>query len=216
MILRILGGLGLLALLLVAPAQAAADEELAVRQAFEDYRNALLDRQGDIAGFLVTPETLGFYMRAAEAALQATSDDLAELPLVQQLLALRLRQAFPPDRLQAMTAEDLVGASVGEGLMDPRGLRGLSLGPVEVIGGVALAPQVDPQGREIGVIWRFRKVDDIWRIDLRPSLMAANGLLVALQRQRGLSREALLLDLVAGSIGRPVDKSLLTPPMAAE
>ncbi len=190
-------------------------EERAVRQTFDDYRNALQDRQGDIAGFLVTPETLAFYAAAAKAAVHATPEELADLPLVQQLLALRLRQAVPGGKLKDMTPEEIVGLSVYQGLVDAQGLRGLRLGDIRIDGDVALAPQVDPWGRDIGVTWRFRKTQGTWRVDLRPTLMAANALLVAMKRERGTSDRRFLLDLVRASSGLRTDESLFVPPAAA-
>lgn len=210
---RLLAAWLLAAVLAAGPASADPGEE-AVRRTFDDYRDALRDRQGDIAGFLVTPETLAFYGEAAKAAVYAMPDELDRLPLIQQLLALRLRQAVPGETLVAMTPEQVVGLSVDQGLVDPGGLRDLRLGPVEIQGDVALAPQVDPWGRDVGVTWRFREVQGTWRVDLRPTLMAANALLAAMQRERGISTHRLLLDLVEASSGRRTDDSLLVPPAA--
>jgi hypothetical protein len=205
-----------------APAVAAdgdggdgGDDEVAVRQVFHDYAEALKDGQGDIAAFLVTAETTAFYAQAARAAVYAMPDELDDMPLVQQLLALRLREAVPAERLVDMTPEDLIGLSVSKGIVNPAGLRDLELGPVSVQGDIALAPQHDPWGRDLGVTWRFRKVQGTWHIDLRPSLMAANALLLSMQRKKGVPRETLLLDLVSGSIGRRVDQSLFIPPALA-
>ena len=194
----------------------AEPAEEAVLRTFEDYRNALQDRQGDIAGFLVTAETLAFYDSGAKAALSAGPDALAEMPLVQQLLALRLRQAVPADRLKTMSAEEVIGLSVDQGLVNSQGLRGLRLGEVQIQGDVALAPQIDPWGRDIGVTWRFRKTQGNWRVDLRPTLMAANAMLVTMQRERGIPTRDFLLGLVQASTGQRADDSLFVPPMSGE
>lgn len=199
-------------LLLTAPAAHAADPRTEVRQVFEDYRAALMERQGAIAAFLVTPETQAFYETARRAALDAGREAMDALPLAQALLALRLRHDLGAERLRSMAGEEIIAEAVERGIVRASGLRAMRLGPVAVGGDTAVAEQLDPAGRPLGVVWRFERIGGLWRVDLRPSLAAADALMQKMLRDSGLSRKVFLERLVTMSSERPVTEELWRPP----
>lgn len=202
-------------LLTVAPASAAMTEfekTQPIRQAFEDYQAALDQGEARVAGFLVSPETLRFFEEARQYALKADAAQLGAIPLVQQLLALRLRLEVPLSTLRDGTAEDLVGAAVQRGMLT-RTDRDLHIGNIRVRDDEAVADQVDRAGRPEGIRWRFKKVRGHWRVDLLPSLLAGDAYMKALLAQSGLSRERFLLRLIEQSTGRTAGEALLMPPL---
>lgn len=164
------------------------------QETFEAYRVAVMQGNGGPVGTLVTAETRAFYDRVRALALAGDVQALEASPLVEALLAVRLRAAFTRQELQGLDGGGVIGAAVAGGLVGS-GLSSVSLGPAEVYGDHALAEQVDASGAPTGVWWRFINEGGAWRIDLRPNLEAGEALLRDRLHASGLTRAEFLTTL---------------------
>lgn len=161
------------------------------QDAFAAYRDAVLGGGGQGAGMLVSAETVALYERARQAALAPDPRALDGLPLVEALLALRLRAAVPAADLRAVDGAGAVSLAARHGLTGS-GFDSITLRPAEVYGDLAMAEQADAAGRPAGVWWRFLRENGVWRVDLRPNLEAGEAILRDRLRVSGQTRADFL------------------------
>lgn len=188
--MRALAIAGLL-LAFAVPGGGAALAQATPQDAFTAYRDAVLGGAGMGAGALVTGETAALYDRARRAAVDADPGALDRLPLVEALLALRLRAAVPAADLRAADGAATVSLAARHGLIGG-GFAAIGLRPAEIYGDNAIAEQTDGGGQPVGVWWRFLREGGAWRVDLRPNLEAGEALLRERLRASGLSRTDFL------------------------
>ncbi|MGC2854268.1 hypothetical protein ACM64Y_02250 [Novispirillum sp. DQ9] len=169
----------------------AAVAQATPQDAFTAYRQAVLRDGGRGAGALVTSATAATYERARRAAVAGDGMALDGLPLVEALLALRLRAAVPAADLRTADGAGTVALAARHGLVGD-GVAAVALRPAEVYGDNAMAEQTDVAGRPVGVWWRFLREGGVWRVDLRPNLEAGEALLRDRLRASGQTRADFL------------------------
>src|SRR5262245_58253589 len=86
-----------------------------VRACFEGYKKAILDQDGKTAVALVDDNTLKYYGKMRELALEGSANDVRQLSTVNKIMVLMLRHRIPFEDLTEMTADSLFVYAVDEG-----------------------------------------------------------------------------------------------------
>jgi len=189
-------------------------EAAAVVAAWDGYKEALVDRDGDAAAAIVTPETLSLYDEWRLLALHSTADDLHERAAPARLSALLFRQQVEADRLAEMDGRQLFAAAVDGGWVGsdiPAEVR------VTRIDGDQAYVNLIQNGRALPVeLPLVRRVEDDWKVDIARLVEITEPQITAvvaqLAQQRGTDEDAALLYIVQSTTGEAASDELWTPP----
>lgn len=186
-------------------------EAQAVRDAFEGYRRALIEEDGEAAAARVSAGTLEAYQRFRDLALTGDRDALEELSMVHRMQVLLFRHRIDADALEAMDGRAAFAHAVDQAWVGAGGIERLEVHHVSVRGdqatanvGVGPAPSPD--------LFRFRREDGDWRFDLMPTLGAAEGALRQMAAARGVEANEFLLGMIGSMSGEPATEALFDPP----
>ena len=188
----------------------AADETEAIKQAFSTYRSAILSGNGATAAELVTQSTLAFYDETRRLALFGDAKTVQEQSLVTQIQILTFRLRVPSEKLESLTARELVAYSIDQGWIGKDSVLQLQPGAVHTEGDVALL-KVVVDGKEIDIGFRLERKAGTWRLNLLPTLKLANTSFQMIAKQQGVSERELLLVLMESSLGRKIGDEAWQP-----
>lgn len=195
-----------------AATEAEAD---AVRDTMRRYVDAALARRGDEAASVVGQRTLDHYDWLRTLALHAGPTELDGVRLMDRMRAITLRARYSPEELKGSDGRSCFARFVADGLANVEGMAGWSLRDVRIEGDEASAEYVSKTHGASGMRFQFHRVPTgAWRIHLESAIPAAELLFQDLARRSGVS-EALFLQLLAGEmVGRSVDETIWTAPVA--
>lgn len=193
-------------------------EAQAVSAAWDGYKNALVDRDGEAAAGLVTPETLTLYDEWRRLALHSTEEDLHERAAPARLSALLFRQQVEAERLAEMDGRQLFAAAVDGGWVGsdiPAEVR------VTRIDGDQAYVNLIQDGRALPVeLPLVRRVENDWKVDIARLVEITEPQITAvvaqLAQQRGTDEDAALLYIVQSTTGEAASEELWTPPQPEE
>ena len=203
--------LSLLGALAVAP---TADELDAVRKAFTRYQSALLAKDGSAAAAAVSANSLAFYDRMRNLALAGTKAEIQALDGTEQVLVLSLRVRAPRPLLRSGSPDALIAYAVDQGMISAGTVARTQLGEITLHGTEADATLLLDGHPVPGAGFRFHREGDVWNFDLEHASLLARGIFGRLAEQRGVSQEALILELLSKTSGRSVGPEVWDPPDA--
>lgn len=188
-----------------------AAAESAVRDAFEQYRRALIERDGDRAAELVSRSTLDLYEDMTDLALTATRSELMARRTIDRLNALFLRQLLTPRELQTMSGADVISFAVEEGLINDSSVVKLEPTRVNVLGPTA-ALDIQINEKPAPFSMTFRNEDGEWKIDLTELLDLSELAFRDQMNKSGLGEEEYLFLLVESISKKRATSDLWRPP----
>ncbi len=208
-----LGVLLTLILTLWAPdSRAETPDSAAIRQIFTEYRQSIVDRDGQKAASLVTGATLKYAEKVRDRALSMPERKLRFLPLMDISAALLARFQADPSALKRMSGHDLLASVVTHGGFDPQFIDSLRIGELTVFTRWAFAPVLGPDGRPIRFKFLFRREKGRWLVDLEPILRQLRVLTPLIARTMGKSDEEFVYFVLESSTGRKPTAAVWTPP----
>lgn len=187
-----------------------ADQTPAVKAAYDNYRKAALDKNGDAAAAVVAKPVLDFYVDAAKKALTATDTDLAGTPATTRIVVYTLRAEFEPDVLRAASGRELVKFAIDQGLISEQSVTNFELGAVTVTGDSAQGEAIR-RGQQTPLKYAFTRENGEWKLDLMPLLDMGNGALEDLAKQRQTTVDKLIDATLAQKYGPERVKELHQP-----
>jgi hypothetical protein len=172
-----------------------------VRAAMSAYEDAVLARDGRVAGQHVTRASHAYYARFREMALGAPEAVLRAAPLLDRLTILMIRHRIPADQLRKLSGDSVFPYMIENGWV--RGSRG-STTVKEVYGSGARAAI-----RSNGEMY-FLREDGAWRLDLvHTAAVAANGVFRGLEGR--MTEDEFLLFTLEHSTGRKPGPEIWQP-----
>jgi hypothetical protein len=206
-----------LGFLLSAPATATATKATkadvaGVKAAHEKYRQALLAKDGAAAAAAVDRETVAYYGRMRELALDADAATVKKQSVVDKLMILRLRQQVGRAAIEGMDGAKLLAYGVEKGWIDSSSVQQAELGAVTVEGDSAAA-ELKLGGRVAPpeYSWRFKREGGVWRVSLMPLLRMAEPAIQQAVKQSGLDDDAFVLAILEKVSGQPVPETVWQP-----
>lgn len=190
--------------------QPSAAEIKAVRAALASYGQALLDEDGKRATRHVDRETIDYYGRMLDAALDGKPADIRAMRPFDKMMVLRIRTSLEPSVVENMTASDLFALGVDKGWIGRTSARRMKIGKVtftenEARGTIVLDSKRAP------ISWLFRKEDDRWKLNLTSFLSIANRTLERSVEQQGMSVDDYVVQTLANLNGKKIDDAAWQP-----
>lgn len=195
----------------VTPNLESASEELAVREAFEGYRQALIDKDGNQAASRVTSSTIDAYQDFRDQALMAEEGTVRSLSMANRMQVLLLRHRIDPAELEQMDGRAVFAYAVDREWVGKDGVVRIELHDIAVNGARATA-RVGVNGVTSAEVMHFRKEDGEWRFDLGPTLRRSDQVLQQLASQRGLTENEYLFSMITTLSGEQVTDAIWQPP----
>lgn len=197
---------------LVLPAQRVHSEENLIRQAFLTYKEAILERKGQIAISLVNKATIQYYAQMKALALVGQEQEVRQLTPINKILVLSLRHRIPVEDLRAMTPEEVFIHAVNQGWIGKNSVLDSSIGQIRVFGNNASA-DYEKGGKPTPLNYRFTKEDGEWKLDLTALTPMADQALSMLIKSEGLDEDTFIVSLIESVSGRKVLPSVWQPPV---
>jgi hypothetical protein len=201
----------LLLLLFAAPALVQDQPAQAVRAAFDGYKTAILNNNGQHAVDHVSRSTFRYYEEMRDLALYGTEAEVKSLSTINIMQVLTMRHRVPTRELQGLSGTELVVYSIDRGWVGKDSVARLTIGEVTLNGELAFA--AGGTGGPAGVPIRFVREDGRWRLDLTHFIQLTSAAMDFLAAQRGVSREQLIFILLSAVSGRQVNESIWQPPL---
>jgi hypothetical protein len=203
------------------PASALESEgdERAVRETFEAYKQALLQRQGARASALVDRATWDYWGELRRLALSGSEEELRQRPFIERLLVVSLRHELSVEELRQMDLEAMLGRAIEAGWIAPASIAQLEMGEVRLEGdrasGQALTrtfgdpPSLQPVE---GLRYEFVREEDEWHFAFASLVAGLDRLLGDFAAQLGADEDDLIFSLVESFSGRTVLPEVWQPP----
>lgn len=189
---------------------AIADDATEVQQAFSAYRAAILAGDGTSAIAHLSTTTFEYYDQMRALALDGEAETVQGLSLINQMQVLMLRLRVRPDALGAMTPRELVAHAVDEGWIGKSSVLAVQPGRVLAEQDVAVLHAI-VDGRDAGPAFRFNRESGAWRLDLVPTIQAANAGLQMAAERAGVSDSQFMTTLIESVVGREVGAEAWQP-----
>ena len=187
------------------------DEE-AIHQAFQRYKNAILEQDGGRAAGLVTRNTLAYHGDMRDMAIDAGPEEVLGRRIVDRLTIALYRILLDVQSLRQMSARELFVFAVDEGLIGSRSdVTGLEIGDITVSGDTASADAVS-ESQETRLEWEFRREGDQWKLDLEALFAISNLVLQDVARDAGLTENQLIYQTLEARTGQRVTSEIWDRP----
>jgi hypothetical protein len=197
------------------PPAEPSGEEARVREAFRQYKDALLQQDGEVAVTLVSAATLAYYEDMRRLAVTAGRPEIEAQSLTNRLFITMLRHEIGATELAGMSEKEVFVFAVDEGLVGAEGtIEAIDIGEITVSDDTATGEAVS-QGQPSGISWEFRREDGAWKIHFVELLQLANIALEQAARESGLDDTEFIFTLVETVSGRAVPTDIWEKPKRA-
>jgi hypothetical protein len=200
------------ALLMTAAAFAQTRDQDEVTSVFGAYKTAIMNDRGQEAAALLSQATVSYFEQMRDVALYGSRQELNRLSTMNLLQTLIMRHRVPADRLVEMSGIALLTYAIEQGWIGKNSVAPLKAQRVYVVGDTAVLDVVSDRGPGKAQM-RFRREDLGWRLDLLSVIQAGSDQLDNVAKQRGESREELVMALLSATSGRQVEDSIWQPPL---
>jgi hypothetical protein len=184
-----------------------------VRAAFSVLVDALHNRDGKTAGELVPKSTFELYEECRRTALDSSAIDFEQLPQTEVLLVLQLRYMLSREELSKMTGKDVFEWGVNKGLVSEKGMKGISLGTIQLDGDVAFATLLKEHQPVPGLAFRFVREDNRWTFDMPYISKAVEPAFAEIRKQANKSKIELAVFLMEQTYKRQIPFEILQGPL---
>lgn len=184
--------------------------EEAVRTAFEQYRKALLERDGELASRTVDRRTLETYQRYLELAQTIDRAGLDALDLLAKLFVLRLRHELDAAQLAAATGREIFALGVDNGWISDSSVRDTEIAKITIDNtsasvSIRRAPNVP--------LFFFSKEGVSWKFALWKMFPIVEPALRKMMAESGETDEvAYVISIIEAVSPRKFDRTPLTGP----
>jgi hypothetical protein len=189
---------------------AGQGDEAAVREAYEAYKNAILDGRGAEAVRYLNRASIAFYGEMKALALRAPESEVRRLPVMNKVTVLLLRHRVAPDVLEKMSPEEIVVYGVDRGWIGRDAVENSDIGDVRVNGDVATAEYV-MGGQRTPISYRFTREDGVWKFDFTALLPVVDGALRELLKRERMDEDKFVLGLLEQVSGEKPARSIWKP-----
>lgn len=193
----------------LAPVAFAAEAD-DVRAAFNNYKAAILKQDGVGAVSFVSKRTVAEYQQYIDWALKADRPTLEALSLINRFQVILIRHRIPAEELRKLDGRSAFIYAVDRDWIGKNGVIRMSLGAVEVSSVRATAVmRIDE--RVVPNRFQFIKEDGRWRFDLVPTIRDTSASLAAVAKQKGVTEDQMMFDLITSVSGMKVPETIWQP-----
>lgn len=144
---------------------AQKSEERQIRNAFDNYKSAILNDKGVEAVKVVDSRTISYYSEILTHVLDADSNRIESLSLLDKLMVLTIRhRASHPDIL-SFDGTSLLIYAIENGMVGKNSVANNTIGAITIDGTFAKGEFI-ANGQQTPLNFHFYKEDEQWKIDL--------------------------------------------------
>ncbi len=167
-----------------------SDDETDIRSCYDAYYAALFSQDGPAARKQLSLETVKYYGDLQKLTLNGSDDEIGKQSLIEKLFVAVMRRVVAKDKLNAMSAEDVV--EFGILMTDAEEAKKHGLGKISITGDKAvgeylLSSQVVP-----GMDYEFRHEDGVWKLNLVPSMERMSQAMKKSLAQQGMDEDSFV------------------------
>ncbi|MEM0965481.1 MAG: hypothetical protein AAGJ81_04965 [Verrucomicrobiota bacterium] len=185
-------------------------ENASVKQAFEDYKSAILNDDAETAYGLVNENTKAWYGETLDRVLTSNRDQIMELGVLDKIQVILIRHRVPREEILQMTPESLFKYAASRGWVGKNSVSGLGIGKIDVQRDFATGV-VRTNGEDSPIRFHFYKEDGVWRIDLTELNKWGEAALITQIKQSRQDELDYIFTLVQFASGKPVQESIWKP-----
>jgi len=199
----------LIILFIVCIGQSMPSPEKLIREVFESYRQALIDKDGDKAWYYIDSQTINFFEDLRNKSLTLSYEDMNGLDVMKKFIILRLRNDFNKKQLETMNPKDIFVAGVERGYISNDTIKDIKLNKIEVQGNIASgfvsqAPKIPS--------FYFAEANGIWKVALVKNMDMGNAFFEKMLDQSGMTEKEFLIDLLSQVSSSEVKKGIFDKP----
>ncbi len=188
----------------------SVDETIGIRAAFDGYKKAILDQDGEKAVTFVDQNTLDYYGKMLDLALRGHRGTVRARTTADRLMILFIRHRIPLESAKQMTGESLFAHAVDEGWIGRESVITNELGDIAVSGTSGTGVHISA-GEESPIKWVFQKEGDRWKMDLTAVMPIADQALKQIIQESGLPDDEFLTEIIEAVSGKEVDDTVWDP-----
>ncbi len=196
----------------VSLSPATTDDKKAIQDTFAKYVAALKAKDSATAMALIDSKSIAWYQGALDAALNANRTKLKALSLLQRLVALRLRNEFPKNELEAMTGESVYKYGVQVGWIDSNSVSAFKIATIKITGNQAQASL--QQAPQIYLL-AFSKESGRWKLSFAKLLTLLEPEVKKIIRTSGSAEDDFIKSVIEASASNVFDKAIFDGPLDA-
>ena len=134
-----------------------------LRQAFDHYKKAVIDRNGKNIALMLTDESIAYYEKQREHALYSDLDALFDLPPVDQMHVLVFRLTQSAEELKKMQVDELIAMATSQKLISAEINDRSDSGKLTISKDAAVLQQTQGSFEVNKLHWK--RVNGKWRLD---------------------------------------------------
>jgi hypothetical protein len=149
------------------------DEAKLVKEAFDNYKSAILNDKGDEAVKYVDSRTIKYYQQIVDLVKNADSAEVVSLPLIDKLMVFSIRHRTSKEEILSFDGKGLLVYAIKSGMVGKNSVANNSIGEVSVDNNFAKG-QFIANGQKAPFYFHFYKEDSKWKIDLTSIFSVSN------------------------------------------
>jgi hypothetical protein len=182
-------------------------EAKAVEKVFENYKEAILQSDGEKALSCIDKNTLDYYDKMLQYSISADSASIHSLPFMDKMLIFSVRHRIPKSEVLDMDVEAFFTYAVDKGWVGKTSVESIKLSKVNIQGKTAYTELV-ANGEKAPFGFHFHKEGGMWKIDLTSIFDFTNASISSMLEVREVEEYAFVFELLKTLTGREVPSSI--------
>jgi len=170
-------------------------EKKLVREAFDNYKSAILNDKGEEAVNYVDSRTISYYSDILDKTKNADSLALDSLDVMDKLMVLSIRHRTSKEKILSFDGKALLIYAIKEGMISKSSVANSKIGNVESDGNFAKG-QFISNGQKAPFYFHFYKENKAWKVDLTSIFPAARTAFRQMIDESGAEENKYLLMLL--------------------
>ena len=166
-----------------------------IHDCFYSYKRAILEDKGDEAFQCLDKRTRDYYAKILQLVKTANRDEVEQLPLMDKMQILIMRNNVPKSELLSMTGDELLIYAINHGMVGKNGTSNLEAGPITVEGDFGKM-EIVVREKNSGLTYHFYKEDGQWKLDLTSSFSMAKVAMNTVIQQSGQSENDFIFNMI--------------------
>ena len=187
------------------------NSEQTVKQTFENYRQAILNDQGDKAISYLSSNTFDYYGTILEETKKADSIRLEELSLIDKLMVLIIRHRTPSDKIKSFDKNTLIVYAFNEGMIGKETVENYAIGEVFFENENTAKGQLLVQNTPVPTSFRFYKENNEWKVDITSVMPGTNTAFEKMIENSGMEENEFIFLILENLTSERPDKSIWKP-----
>jgi hypothetical protein len=183
------------------------DETKLVREAFDNYKSAILNDKGDEAVKYVDSRTIKYYQQIIDIAKNADSAKVVSLPLIDRLMVFSIRHRTSKEQILSFDGKALLVYAIKSGMVGKNSVANNSIGEVSIDNNFAKA-QFIANGQKAPFYFHFYKEDSKWKIDLTSIFSVSGMAFKKMIQESGQDENEYLFSLLENLTGKYPGKEI--------